>query len=184
MEIFEVKTAYIDYLRRFDKKVMINEEDGVLRKYIGIIFTIDTFNYFVPLSSPKDSDYIYKNGGKEIRKSIVPLHRIIIDINGHIDFLGKLKFSSMIPVPDSELNLLNVDEIADKKYKNLLNKQIIYIRKSKTILEKRHAEVIYKQKVNRQENIAYLENTVDFKLLEQKCLEYSTKNTSKWGQAV
>ena len=80
--------------------------------------------------------------------------------------------SSMIPVPDSELTLLDIDSLTDLKYKNMLNTQVIYIRKNTTTLQEDHAEVIYNQKTKNYPNIGYLNSTVDFKLLEQKMLEY------------
>jgi len=78
----------------------------------------------------------------------------------------------MIPVPDSELTLLDIDSLTDLKYKNMLNTQVIYIRKNTTTLQEDHAEVIYNQKTKNYPNIGYLNSTVDFKLLEQKMLEY------------
>ncbi len=78
----------------------------------------------------------------------------------------------MIPVPDSELTLLDIDSLTDLKYKNMLNTQVIYIRKNTTTLQEDHAEVIYNQKTKNYPNIGYLNSTADFKLLEQKMLEY------------
>lgn len=173
MEIYVANTSYVDYLRKFDSNVMINDEDGRVRKYVGIIYKINSFNYFVPLSSPKqDKDYIKTNGKLVVRGSVIPIHRIVIRQGNNVDFLGKLLFSNMIPIPDSEITLLDIDSITDEKYRNLLNKQVIYIRKNRETLQKKHAEVIYKQKINNYPNIGYLNNTVDFKLLEQKMLEY------------
>ncbi len=175
MEIYIINTDYINYLRKFDKRVMINEEDGSTRKYVGIVFQIGSFNYFVPLSSPKEeSDYVIIKNVKRVRKSVVPIHRIIVGSGNNENFLGKLKFSSMIPVIDSELSLLDVENIKDNKYKLLIQNQIRYIRKNKQLLEENHARVLYNQKSNNYKDIKYLQNTVDFKLLEQKYQEYKT----------
>jgi protein AbiQ len=174
MKIYVLNTEFVDYLRKFDKNVMINEdEDGGIRKYIGVIFNNGAFNYFVPLSSPKfDSDYINIKGKWVLRRSVVPIHRIIIKQGDKENFLGKLKFSSMIPVPDDELNLLNINGLTDVKYKTMLFNQLRYIRKNYLNLKTNHAEVIYSQKINNYPNINYLNSTVDFKLLEQKMVEY------------
>lgn len=173
MEVYVANTLYIDYLRKFDSNVMINEEDGRTRKYVGIVYKFNSFNYFVPMSSPKkDKDYIMVKGRWVVRGTVVPIHRMVIRQGSNEDFLGKLLFSNMIPIPDSEVNLLDINGITDEKYKNLLNKQVMYIRKEKEILQKKHAEVIYNQKTNNYTNIGYLNNTVNFKLLEQKMLEY------------
>lgn len=59
--------------------------------------------YYIPMSSPKKSDY----KDNQIRKSIVPIVRIVS--NEEVDNVpvlkGTLRISNMIPVPDSELIL-------------------------------------------------------------------------------
>lgn len=56
----------------------------------------------------------------------------------------------------------------------MIIEQVRYIRKNATILMEDHAKVIYNQKTGNYPNIGYLNSTVDFKLLEQKVLEYMT----------
>ena len=43
--------------------------------YFPLLIIFDN-NYYVPLSSPKNSDYLISNGEKAIRKSIIPIIRI------------------------------------------------------------------------------------------------------------
>ena len=106
MKLYVVTDEYIDYLRQFDSKVYDNKEDKrkVMRKYLGIVLTINEINYYIPMLSPKKSDY----KDNKIRKSIVPIVRIIS--NEEIDNIpvlkGTLRISNMIPVPDSELNIV------------------------------------------------------------------------------
>ena len=75
MKLYEVTDRYINYLRKFDKRVYDNKENNrkVMRKYLGIVLKINGLNYYIPMSSPKNSDYI----NNEIRKSIIPIIRII-----------------------------------------------------------------------------------------------------------
>lgn len=75
MKLYTVTDEYINYLRQFDNKVYDNKEDKrkVMRKYLGIVLTINEMNYYIPMSSPKKSDY----KENEIRKSIVPIVRIV-----------------------------------------------------------------------------------------------------------
>lgn len=56
-----------------------------MRKYLGIVLTIHEMNYYIPMSSPKKSDY----KDNQIRKSIVPIVRIIS--NEEIDNVPVLK---------------------------------------------------------------------------------------------
>lgn len=55
MKLYSVTDRYIDYLRQFDYKVYDNKEDRrkVMRKYLGIVLTINEMNYYIPMSSPK-----------------------------------------------------------------------------------------------------------------------------------
>ena len=44
-------SAYVNYLRQFDKNVAYNK--NTTRPYIGIVYTYNNYNYFAPLASPK-----------------------------------------------------------------------------------------------------------------------------------
>jgi hypothetical protein len=59
MKLYAITDEYINYLRQFDSKVYDNKEDRrtVMRKYLGIALTINNMNYYIPMSSPKKSDY-------------------------------------------------------------------------------------------------------------------------------
>ncbi len=63
MKLYTVIDEYIDYLRQFDSKVYDNKKDKrkVMRKYLGIVLTINEMNYYIPMSSPKKSDLKSKN---------------------------------------------------------------------------------------------------------------------------
>ena len=76
---YAVTDEYIDYLRQFDSKVYDNKEDKrkEMRKYLGIVLTINEINYYIPMSSPKKSDY----KDNKIRKSIAPIVRIISNLS-------------------------------------------------------------------------------------------------------
>ena len=122
MKLYAVTDEYIDYLRQFDIKVYDNKEDKrkVMRKYLGIVLTINEINYYIPMSSPKKSDY----KDDKIRKSIIPIVRIIS--NEEIDntpvLKGTLRISNMIPVPDSELILYKPKYEKTRIIKYLLKK--------------------------------------------------------------
>lgn len=135
----------------------------------------------MPLSSPKPSDYVYVNGVQTVRRSIVPIHRIVIRNGNNIDFFGKLKFSSMIPIPDGEFTLLDVAGLTDLRYKSIIENQIRYIRRNADSLRRNHAMVIYNQKMRGIENIGYLKQTVDFGLLEEQCRNYENIQQSLRG---
>ena len=170
MKLYEVTDRYINYLRKFDKRVYDNKENNrkVMRKYLGIVLKINGLNYYIPMSSPKNSDYI----NNEIRKSIIPIIRIISnEEKDNIPVLkGTLRISNMIPVPDSELILYEPKNEKNKNYKILVEKELEFIGKHEDMIKK-YANILYKQKVN-QYNVSYIKNVVDFKLLEEKCIKY------------
>lgn len=143
------------------------------RKYLGVVIYENDFKYFVPLASPKDNDYfIDSDGNKKIRKSIVPIMRITyIEKDGNMTLLGKLKFSSMIPVMDSEIHKYDIMSESNEKYKGLVLKEWEFIRSNKDKIIK-NANIIRTQKINKVDGINYLNNTVDFVLLEQKAKDY------------
>ncbi|MEZ3485124.1 MAG: type III toxin-antitoxin system ToxN/AbiQ family toxin [Lachnospiraceae bacterium] len=59
------------------------------RKYLGIAYSINKYNYYVPLSSPKVTDYYSENGELKIRDSIIPIIRIISQSSsGKTELLG------------------------------------------------------------------------------------------------
>ena len=53
IRIVRVDTDYCDYLRKYDNKVAYNKNEKELRPFIGILFKINTCEYFAPLVSPK-----------------------------------------------------------------------------------------------------------------------------------
>lgn len=78
LNLYSVSDEYVDYLRKFDNKVYDNKEEVRVhtRKYLGVVLNINSFNYYIPFSSPKDTDY-YDNTHNKIRKSIIPIVRIV-----------------------------------------------------------------------------------------------------------
>jgi protein AbiQ len=174
-----VETAYIDYLRRDPKLSHVYDNKEITakfgRKYLGIVLTIRNFNYFVPLSSEKPTDY--DSVGK-IRKDIIPIMRIISkDVNGKPELKGTIRFSSMIPVPDRSIIAYDIAKETDLDYKILVEKEYAFIRANKVRIFK-NAQVMYAQKTKEdafyfgKNKPNYLSSTIDFFYAEKKCLEY------------
>ena len=107
MKFYHIKEDYISYLRQFDSKVAENKNQT--RPYVGIVLEIDNIKYYAPFSSPKPKHKKMKNG-KDFRK-----------INNGI--YGAINFNNMIPVLDSALVEIDIANIADIKYRRLLQNQ-------------------------------------------------------------
>ena len=161
MKLYSVSDEYIDYLRKYESKVYDNKLSKRKhdRKYLGVVLKINNYNYFVPFSSPKKSDYI--NGViRNNSTSIIRMH------NGK-ELFGTLRLSNMIPVPKEELLYYDVSHEKDLKYKYIVLDELRFINKNSNLI-KTNARSIYIQKMNNGK-YNYLNNTVDFKLLESKC---------------
>lgn len=78
----------------------------------------------------------------------------------------------MIPVPDSELELYDINNESDSKYKDLIQKKLIFIRKNKKKIIK-NAEIVYKQKKAGKTTAGYMNAVLDFKMLETLYRNYT-----------
>lgn len=122
----------------------------------------------IPLSSPKDKhDYIIIDGKKTIRKDSLIVMRIVSGTGEAAELKGTLQIGTMIPVPDKALELYDVDNESDQAYKDLVNEEIIYIRKHEKNIIK-NARVLYsKRKAGEQNRV--VQNCLDFVALEAEC---------------
>ncbi len=159
-----VNSDYCDYLRSFDSRVPLNSDVKQRRPFIGILIEKDSeMKYFAPLSSPKPKHITMKN---------------------QIDFLkikggvwGAINFNNMIPVKED--NLIKVDlkfSPSDTKdevdYKNLLINQLTWCNSNReNIVNKalKLYDTISHGKGSEQLSL----RCCNFKLLEEKCLNYS-----------
>lgn len=97
---------YIEFLYEIDKKVSLKKN----RIWIGVIFEINDFKYFDPMSSPKEKhikmkeqiDFLKINDGK----------------------LGVINYNNMVPLINKKsYELINIEKQKDIKYKKLLIQQ-------------------------------------------------------------
>ena len=163
LNLYSVSDKYIKYLMQFDNRIYDNKEDSrtYKRKYVGVVLTINGFNYYVPMSSPKRSDYIdYEK--KIIRKDT----KTIIRIHEGGRLYGTLRISNMIPVPITELEPYIIADEKDLKYKQVILGELRYINRNTEKIVK-YAKIVYNQKV-KNIDIGYIKNTVNFKVLEEK----------------
>ena len=176
LKLCTIEDAYVRYLSTYDNRVTSNKENNrkFERKYLGTVLSVNGVNYFVPLASPKHSDFHNdKDGVKRIRKNIIPIIRMTdVEKDGSITLIGTLKFNNMIPVLDSVVMKYDIANEKDVEYQNLVYKQWDYIRTHKSEILK-NARTIYNQKTKNIKGIGYLDNTVDFLLLEEKANGYA-----------
>lgn len=184
LKIYSIDIKYIEYLRSFKKldAVYLNKDEGDNhgRKYLGVILEIEGFNYYVPMSSPKSNDYVFISGEKKIRHSVIPIMRMVTkDVNGEDELKGTLRFSNMIPAPNSVLTPYIIETEKDEDYKILVQKEYDFVKSNKDKIIK-NANIIYNQKTkediyyreNPPKKPGYLDSTIDFKYVEEVCKKY------------
>lgn len=161
-KIVKIDYKYCNYLRKFDNKVAYNEGTKELRPFVGVLFTIDKYEYFAPLTSPKPKhlkmkntiDFLKIDGGK----------------------LGAINFNNMLPVKKNNYSLLNLDSKGktktDQKYKKLLKEQLDWLNKNYVQIQNKSLKLYNLYKENKlSPNIK--NRCCNFKLLEEKCNKYS-----------
>ena len=79
LKLYEISEEYISYISTVEKNVFSSKENdrNHTRKYLGIVYSINGYNYYIPLSSPKNSDYRMENGVQKIRgATLSPDHAV------------------------------------------------------------------------------------------------------------
>ena len=176
LNLYSVSDKYINYLRQFDDKIYDNKEEIRTheRKYLGVVLNVNGFNYYIPMSSPKKTDYINidKKVIRKDTKTIIRLHE-----GGRL--YGTLRISNMIPVPITELEPYIISSENDLKYKELILGELRYINNNSNKIIK-YAKIVYDQKV-KNIDIDYIKNTVNFRLLEEKLKEWNEENKNMYN---
>ena len=80
----------------------------------------------------------------------------------------------MIPVPETELELYDIDSETDLSYRDLVQDEIIFIRKHKNKIAN-NAKVLYKQKLSGDTSAGYVKAALNYKELEKLCKEFSSQ---------
>lgn len=165
---YVVDKNYVNYLREYDNRVENIEYNTKLKPYIGILVTINEFNYYVPISSAKEKHYKIREGMDFIK--IMQDDRII----------GVLNINNMIPILDDNVTILKYKDIENyrdfesdrerKLYISFLSFELDLINEKMDKIKK-SALKIYNEKINNPtSNIS--KRCCDFKLLEEKSKLY------------
>lgn len=125
MRFYNIKDDYITFLHKYDTKVAENKHET--RPYVGVVLEINGMHYYAPFTSPKPKHQKMKNG-KDFRK-----------INHGI--YGAINFNNMIPVVSEALIEININNLEDEKYKNLLLNQLKCVRADREQIEKVASEL-------------------------------------------
>ncbi len=171
MKWYFIDKKYINFLKKFDYKVSnVDYGENKMKGFIGVVLQKENnTNYFAPITS-------YKKKFEGMPDNIDFIK--IFDNNSKI--LGALDLNNMIPVPDNlcvEVTFDNLEEFRTFKnnqekikYWNLLKKEQKFLNKKKYIINN-NANRLYNIVKNKQ-NHPISKRCCNFKLLEEKCMEY------------
>lgn len=165
---YMVDSRYCDYLRQFDPCVPYTMEQKAIRPFVGIVFSLNGFQYYAPLTSPK------------------PKH---LQMKNQVDFLkinrgewGAVNFNNMIPVPPERLTkvqmkILETDSAQDVAYKNLLSNQLSWCNANRETILKQ-AQKLYQIITGGRAWGTLASRCCDFALDEKHCKAYSREEGS------
>lgn len=154
LRIYRISDHYIRFLHSRDGRVQYNK--CARRPYVGVVFNIGGFKYFVPMESPKPNHEKIKAG-----KHILKLE------GGKYGMLG---FNNMVPVHQDALVAFDIEAEPDVKYRELLKRQVTICNRQKADISTR-AQDTYFDVVN-QKNKFLMGISCDFKKLEAACKAY------------
>ena len=157
LNIYEIDPDYISYLSGFEEHLFRNKKisQNFNRKYVGIVLSINGFDYFAPLSS-------FKEKHKRLSETLD-----FIKIGQY----AVINLNNMFPASIESCKQINFNEIQDLNYKNLLRNEYRIIRK-KAALILNNANEVYHHKLINDGKSKLSQRCNDFKLLEEKLKEY------------
>ena len=164
LSFYEVDNIYVKYLREHgDEKVPRIDYETHQKFFCGVIFSINNFNYFAPVSSynkkRRTAFLIYDND--KFTKEQKPI--------------SSLRLSFMFPCPSECLNIKKF-EYEDIKYQILLRKELKYCNVHREKIEKLANEVYM---LGKNENTRKRFNICNFEVLEKECKKYCNQNFDK-----
>ena len=162
MKVYTADANYCNYLHYYEPKIPFVKNEKENRPFIGTLLCVNGKNFFAPLTSPKPKHLTMKNAQDFLK----------ID-NGK---LGGINLNNMIPIPKSCLQEIEIRNIKDIKYRNMLFKQMDWIEKNKVRINNR-AKNLYFLIIKKKATDYLIERCCNFKLLEEKCCEYMNGNS-------
>lgn len=166
--LYTISNSYINYLQQFDTKISLhNSTQGSV--YVGAVLEISNdVSYFVPLTS-------YSKEKEERMKHRKQLVLSLHELGDSDNKLGYMLFNNMIPVPKTELQLIDLSDQSIPKNR-MMKLQQTYMRSILSGIENKSA-VVYRKQIDG--DPYYVRWCCDFSLLERKCIEFIDSNYSQ-----
>ena len=163
LKLVKININYCNFLRKYESKVTYNEGYKELRPFIGVLFMVNKYEYFAPLSSPKEKHKKMKNTLDMIRIN-----------NGEY---GVVNLNNMIPVTSNNYEEFNLNNRNNNKLDlqriELLNNQLRWLTNNKKKVYIK-SKVLYNLYINDKLPSNVKNRCCNYPLLEEKCNEYNT----------
>lgn len=137
--LYNVDANYLRYLKNIDSEVQFTEDKDYTQKpFLGIIVVIDSYSYFIPLTSGKPRHAKWKNVGpahyliyEQVKKTALRKKDIFKSISDTdaLKIYAALEIKKMIPVKDGLFQKIVFSSLSDKKYADLLEKEYRFCQK-------------------------------------------------------
>ena len=162
LNFYTADTNYVKYLQKVEQEKrgfsrvpnMVYGEKYKQKFLCGIVLQVNNMDYYVPVTS-------YKQQKSD--------NFLIAADNGQI--VSSLRFNYMFPIPKELVAVRVIANESDRAYRALLAQELRYCIKNQDTI-KHLAERTYKR-VLLGKDPGLVANSCDFRLLEQKCREYS-----------
>lgn len=176
--LYNVDTDYLRYLKSIDSEVQYSEDKDYTQKpFLGIVVMIDSYSYFIPLTSGKPRHAKWKNVGpahyliyeqvkkNELRKKDV--YKSISETDA-LKIYAALEIKKMIPVKDGLFHGIVFSALGDQKYADLLEKEYRFCQKIQDGILSKVRQIYCEQKETGKVYPMYC----DFNKLEVACDTY------------
>lgn len=156
MKFYTISTDYVSFLKTVDARVPNTQDPAYQQQkiFVGVVLEIDGHKYLAPLTS-------YKPHQDKI-KSSSPVSFKLHEKSNPDNKLGMINLKFMIPVLDSQIQLLDINSISGG-YQRMLYKQLEFIRVNKSMILKK-AELLRHLVIDKEQNFG----SCNFALLEEK----------------
>lgn len=165
MDFYRIDEKYNEFLQEYERanrgitKVPNIRYTDQNKFAFGAVLEVNGMKYYVSVSSfdkKQEANILIRIAGdeKEVK--------------------GSLRFNYMIPVPESCLTRLVIKDVADEKYRLLLNKEWSFCVDNIKRIQKK-ANKIYEMVTQNRKQIL-TDNSCDFSLLEKAYKEYIEQN--------
>ena len=152
VQFYTVTYRYLEYLKSIDSKVPNYEYSDHDKFYFGILFEIGDMKYFAPISSKKEDN-----------ATSLPIKE---QCGNKLKQIASIRLSFMIPVPDSELDKVDIEWLRLTKganYADFVAKEYNFCKSNFERISRR-AKRVYNFGIDKTSK--YNKFCCDFKLLE------------------